>query len=184
MMFQDTKVEIQDRVDALETSVDDAVEHGLPQECAKVLRDIVFRTHLDVFRRAFLGDPPARVQPRTVRLRSDARTVWAKPRVCPIVHIAGDANCWGDLLSGWVTRSRGPVCAHASVNYAEVLFAGSDKFPPKEVVRDVQAAVAEGGPTGDTTLGVASLDCGGLYRVDHHGHHVICSPAGADTQKK
>ena len=107
-----------------------------------------------------------------------------KSLLCPIVHIAGDANCWGDLLSGWVTRSRGPVCAYASVNYTKVLFAGSDKFPPKEVVRDVQAAVAEGGPTGDTTLGVASMDCGGLYRVEHHGHHVICAPGGADTQKK
>ena len=31
-----------------------------------MLRDIVFRTHLDVFRRALLGDPPARVEPMTV----------------------------------------------------------------------------------------------------------------------
>ena len=32
----------------------------------KMLHDIVFRTHLDFFRRALLGDPPARVEPITV----------------------------------------------------------------------------------------------------------------------
>ena len=33
MMFQDSEVEMQDRVGALETAVDDAVDHGLPPEC-------------------------------------------------------------------------------------------------------------------------------------------------------
>ena len=42
MMFQDSEVEMQERVGALETAVDDAVDHGLPPECAKMLRDIVF----------------------------------------------------------------------------------------------------------------------------------------------
>ena len=46
MMFQDSELEMQDRVGALETAVDDAVDHGLPPECAKMLRDIGFRTHL------------------------------------------------------------------------------------------------------------------------------------------
>ena len=73
---------------------------------------------------------------------------------------------------------------HASVKYTEVLFAGSDKFPTKEVVRGVQAAAAEGGPTRDTAMGVASLDSEGLYRVEHHGHRVIWVPAGADSLKK
>ena len=59
MIFQKSEVEMQDRVGALETAVDDAVDHDLPPEYAKILRDIVFRTHLDVFRRALLGDPPA-----------------------------------------------------------------------------------------------------------------------------
>ena len=75
-----------------------------------------------------------------------------------IVHIPGDENCWGNLLSRWVTRLGGSVCVHASVKYTEVLFAGGDRFPTKEVVRDVQAAAAEGGPTLDTGLVVASLD--------------------------
>ena len=45
MMFQDSEVEMKDRVGALETAVNDAVDHGLPPECAKMLRDIVFRTY-------------------------------------------------------------------------------------------------------------------------------------------
>ena len=44
---------------------------------------------------------------------------------------------------------------HASVKYTEVCFAGSDKFPTKKVVRGVQAADAEGGPTRDTAMGMA-----------------------------
>ena len=72
-----------------------------------------------------------------------------------------------------MTRSEGPVCAHASVKHTEVLFAEGDKFPTKEVVRGVQAA-----------MGVASLDSEGLYRVEHHGHHVIWVLAGADSLKK
>ena len=77
MMFQDSEVETQDRVSALETAVDDAVDHALPPECAQMLRDIVFRTDLDVFRRALLGDPPSRVVPMTVRLHPGARAVRA-----------------------------------------------------------------------------------------------------------
>ena len=63
MMFQDSEGEIQDRVGAWKTGFDDAVDHGLPPECAKMLRDIVLRTHLDVFRRALLGNPLAAWSP-------------------------------------------------------------------------------------------------------------------------
>ena len=48
VMFQDSEVEMQDRVGAWKTAVDDAVDHGLPPECAKMLRDIVFRRQRDV----------------------------------------------------------------------------------------------------------------------------------------
>ena len=51
MMFQDSEVEMQDRVSAFETAVDDAVDHGLPPGCTKMMQYIVFRTHLDVIRR-------------------------------------------------------------------------------------------------------------------------------------
>ena len=63
-----------------------------------------------------------------------------------------------------------------SVKYTEVLFAGSDKFPTEEIVRGVKAAVAKGGLTRDTAMGVALLDSEGLYRVEHYGHRVICRP--------
>ena len=54
-----------------------------------------------------------------------------------IGHIPGDETCCGELLSRWVTRPGRPVCVNASVKYAKVLFAGSDKFPTKEVVREM-----------------------------------------------
>ena len=101
-----------------------------------------------------------------------------------LVLIPVDENCWGDLLSRWVKPPGGPVRVHASVKFTEVLFGGSDKFPTNEVVHSVHAAVAEGGPTLDTTLEVASPDSEGLYRVEHHGHRVIWVPAGADSLMK
>ena len=73
---------------------------------------------------------------------------------------------------------------HESITYTEVFFAGSDKFPTNEVVRWIQVAAAEGGPTLDTGLGVASLDCERLYRVERHGHRVIWVPSGAESLKK
>ena len=91
MMFQDFEVEMQDRVGALGTVVDDAVDHDLPPECAKMLPHIVFRTQLDVFCRALLGYPPARVEPMSVRLQPGARAVRTKPCDSPIglslIHI-------------------------------------------------------------------------------------------------
>ena len=59
IVFQGSEVEMRDSVGGLETAVNNAADHGFPPECARTLRDIVFFTHLDVFRRAFLGDPPA-----------------------------------------------------------------------------------------------------------------------------
>ena len=48
----------------------------------------------------------------------------------------------------------------------------------------MQAAAAEGGPTRDTAMGVASRDSQGLYRVGYHDHRVIWVPAGADSLKE
>ena len=79
MVLQDSEVGMQDRVGAWKTAVDAAVDHSSPPECAKILRSIVFRTHLDVFCRALLGDPPERKRPVAVWIHSGARVVRAKP---------------------------------------------------------------------------------------------------------
>ena len=67
---------------------------------------------------------------------------------------------------------------HASVKYTEVLFAGSDKFPTKEVVHGVQAAAAESGPTRGTAMRVASLNSEDLYLMEHHRHRGMWVPGG------
>ena len=68
MMFQDSDVEMHDRVGGPTTAMDDAVDHSLLPECATMLRAIVFRVDHDVFRRPLFGDPPLRVESMTVRI--------------------------------------------------------------------------------------------------------------------
>ena len=89
------------------------------------------------------------------------------------MHIPGDDNFCGDLLSRWVTWPGGTVCAYASVKYTYVLFAGSDKFPTKEVMHGLQVAAAEGRT--DPRYGVSGDFAGseGLCREEHHDHRVI-----------
>ena len=53
-----------------------------------------------------------------------------------IVHIAGDRNCWGDLLSRWVTvRS---VSVRATAVYEAS--APDEALPAEQVIRDAQQA--------------------------------------------
>ena len=75
MMFQHSEVKMRDRAGELKMAVDNAVDHGSPPECARILRDIDFCTHLDVFCRSLSGDPPAHKKPGVVRFRSEARVV-------------------------------------------------------------------------------------------------------------
>ena len=83
MILEDSEIEMQDHLGAWKRHVDNADDHGLPPECPRMLHDIVIRTNLDVFVRAFLGHTPARVGPMTVRLRPGARVVRTKP---PLEH--------------------------------------------------------------------------------------------------
>lgn len=87
-VFEDSEVEMQDRVDAREKAVDDSVDLGLPPECAKTLRKFIFRTRLDVFRRVLLGHLPALVEPLTVRHTPGARIVRTKPHTSPPAKVA------------------------------------------------------------------------------------------------
>ena len=61
MLFQESEVEIRDLMGVLEMAAYNSVDHDSPPECAKMLRDIVFRKHLDGVGQACLGDPPASV---------------------------------------------------------------------------------------------------------------------------
>ena len=95
-MFQNSEVEMRDRAGVLEAAVDNAVDHGSPPKCTKMLRDIVLRTHLDVLCRALSGDLPARKKPGAVRLHSGARVAksppernrrrWSAAESCPNCH--------------------------------------------------------------------------------------------------
>ena len=116
MMIQDSEVGMQDREDALETVVEDAVDHGLTPECAKMLRDIVFRTHLDVFRRGLLGDPPARLEPMMVWLQPGARAARAKPRASPPAKAAWLHEHMANLeTAGMVSRNRQAIYGSAAM---------------------------------------------------------------------
>ena len=67
------------RLGALETAVEDAVDNGSLPECAKMKRDIVFRAHLDVFHRAVLGDRLSRVEPTAVQFQPGEMVMRTKP---------------------------------------------------------------------------------------------------------
>ena len=69
MIFQDSEVGMWDGLDVLQTAVDNAVDHGFLPKGANMLCDVIFCTHLGAFRRPFLIDPPASVEPMMVRLQ-------------------------------------------------------------------------------------------------------------------
>ena len=67
MIFQDSQVQMRDHAGVSGTAADNAIDRGTPPECAKMLRDVVFRTHLVVLCRALSGGPPARKKLGAVR---------------------------------------------------------------------------------------------------------------------
>ena len=141
---------------ALETVVDDAVDHGLPPECAKKMHDVVFCTHLDVFCRALLGYPPALVEPMTVGLQPGARAVQAKLRAPPSAKAA------------WLH---------------DTMVAPVGLFTPRRVPPGVLNATGCFQATmGDVLDGYINKTC--LVWVEHRGHRVIWVPAWADSLKK
>ena len=78
-MFMDAAEERRSREQALEESVQQAESSGLSEEGAVSLREILAR-RVGVFRRALCGDPPARVEPLQVTLKSQATPVKGKAR--------------------------------------------------------------------------------------------------------
>ena len=105
---------MQDRVGALETAVDDAVDHGLPPKCAIMLGDIVFRMHLDVFRRALLGNPPASVEPMTVRVSARC-----KGRAGNAACFSYRAHRWRSVMLGIPAVALGDAAAGSGLRARE-----------------------------------------------------------------
>ena len=58
MTLRDSDVQTRDRVGVFEAVVDEAIDRCLSSECAKMLRDIVSRKQLEIFRPGIHGDPP------------------------------------------------------------------------------------------------------------------------------
>ena len=99
-----------------------------------------------------------------------------------IVHIAGDRNCWGGLLSRWVTVPS--VSVRATAVYAAT--APDENLPSEQVIRDAQqvswanlGTLASGTTSFMTTVGKVSLDAEGLFRLPVDGRAVLWIPGGA-----
>ena len=121
-----------------------------------MLRYIGFRTYLNVFRRALLGDPPPRVEPMTVRLQPGARAVRAKLGASPPAKAA------------WL---------HDTMVTPEGL------FTPRRVPPGVLNATGYfQAMIGDVLDGYIDKIC--LVWVEQRGHRVIWVPAGAESLKK
>ncbi|CAM9802748.1 unnamed protein product, partial [Sphacelaria rigidula] len=93
------------RMAALEESVIDAVANGLNVSKVECLRGILCR-HVNAFRRALMGDPPARVEPMRVTLKPGAAAVRAKAKRYDPVKSSWLASCMGALVAfGLVFRN-------------------------------------------------------------------------------
>ena len=79
MLRSQRPMSLHDRVGVFEMLIDDAVDHGFPAECAKILRNIACRKQDKVFRLAIQHDPPARLKHMIVWLQRSARVVQEIP---------------------------------------------------------------------------------------------------------
>ena len=84
-MFMEAGEEVAARHEALVSALRVTVEVGLPEGCVAELEEIVLGECFDAFRRALMGETPARVAPMRVTLKqgADLSQVKAKPRVYP-----------------------------------------------------------------------------------------------------
>ena len=132
----------------------------------------------------YIFDPEACVSSvaKTTAQRLDQRKAVLGQYDHTIVHIAGDRNCWGDLLPRRVTVPSVSVCA--TTVYAA---SGPDEtLPSKQVIRDAQQAsranlgtLASGATSFMTNVGPVSLDTEGLFRLPVNGRAVLWIPGGA-----
>ena len=132
---------------ALEDSVHQAEQSGLSADGACRLRDILSR-RVDAFRRAFRGDPPARVDPMRVQVKPQAQAVRARPRRYDPVKTGWLASCIAALVAfGLLVRNIQAVWASPAMAVPK-----RDTF---RLVSDYQAvnSQVEQSPGGDATPG-------------------------------
>ena len=99
-----------------------------------------------------------------------------------IMHIAGHRNCWGDLLSRWVTAPS--VSVRVSAVYAAS--EPDETLPFKQVIQDAQQAsranlgtLAAGATSFMTDDMQATLDDEGIVRLHVNGRALLWIPGGA-----
>ena len=99
-----------------------------------------------------------------------------------IVHIAGDRNCWGDLV--WRLVTVPSVSVRATAAYAAS--APGETLPSKQVIRDAQQAsqanlgtLSSGTTSFMTNVGEVRLDAEGRFRLPVNGLAVLWIPGGA-----
>ena len=83
-MFMGVGEEVTARREAPMATLDTALEAGLPSDAETRVRDLLLRgPPIDGFRRSLSRDPPARVEPFQVKLKTDVNlsNVMTRPRV-------------------------------------------------------------------------------------------------------
>ena len=143
----------------------------------------IFTDHRNL---AYIFDPEACVSAvaKTTAQRLDQWKAVLGQYDYTIRHISGERNCWGDLLSRWVSVPSVSVRAAAVYAPSEPDAA----MPSKQVLRDAQQAArnklgALAGPATSfsTAVGTATLDDEGLFRVGMNGRDVLWIPDQASA---
>ena len=133
-----------------------------------MLRYIGFRTYLNVFRRALLGDPPERVEPMAVRLQPGARAMRVKPRASPPAKAA-----WlHEHMANWETAGmvfRNPQAFYGSA--AMVIPKGSNSHVTFTEYRAVNDTIDDRtGGYAHAKSGRQSVSVRGHHRMVHAGY--------------
>ena len=98
-----------------------------------------------------------------------------------IVHISGEHNCWGDLLSRWRTLTPETPEAPVPVKTAAVFAMPKADYslPTKDVIKARQMVLMPGKGTKMTPLGPALRGKDGVYRMRRKGDAVFWVPGEA-----
>ena len=184
MMFQDSEVEMQDRVGAVETAVDDAVDHMASAGMCQ-----------DASQHSFLHVPSGVVaRPAGARRPFDrAALTRCKGRVGEDACLSCRAHPWRWELVGRRGVALGDSAGGRGLRARKCQVHGGTFGWERQVSDEGSCALDSGGRGGGRThprYGVSGgfpgfrLNSEVLYPVEHHGHRVIGVSARADSPKK